>query len=78
MKTKYKWIEFFDESNPKHKTSCFCIQNHSNEIIGWIEWHIPWRQYCLYPEDQMVFNKGCLEDINHFIKQLMDARKKKS
>ena len=75
LKTKYKWIEFIDQSISKRKTQSFYIRNTSGDIIGVVEWHVPWRQYCFYPEDTMVFNKGCLEDINHFISQIMGARK---
>lgn len=42
--------------------------------LGVLKWYVSWRQYCFFPQPETVFNKGCLEDINHFITQLMEAR----
>jgi len=76
MKTEYQYITFKLASNPKHKTSTFNIRGKATGFaLGQIKWHGPWRQYCFFPSAETVFNKGCLSDINHFIDQLMDARK---
>ncbi len=76
MKTQYKHIEF-ERIKPekKRKTLIFICRNHNFENLGYIEWNNGWRQYCFSPEEECVFSKSCLEDINHFIQQLMDDRK---
>ena len=76
MKTHFEFISFADISDVTKKTSAWnCRNNHSETVLGRVQWHSPWRQYCYFPLCPAVYSKGCLEDINTFIKQLMDARK---
>lgn len=42
--------------------------------LGIIKWYAPWRQYCFFPDSGCVFSKGCLNDIENFIQELMDKR----
>jgi hypothetical protein len=77
MKTKYKYIHFEEIPLPR-KTSTWSIRNNkSGSLLGVIKWYGPWRQYCFFPSSygEVVFNKGCLEDINDFITQLMEIRR---
>lgn len=77
MKTKYKYIHF-EQIESKTKTSkWWCFNNKSLGTLGLIKWHPAWRQYCFFPYQNTIFNKGCMEDINDFITQLMDERKVK-
>ena len=71
MKTKYKFIHFI-KIEDKTKTSVWdCKSNRTNFLLGVIKWYLPWRQYCFYTMGaDVVFNVGCLEDINDFIRQL--------
>lgn len=82
----YKHITMIHvESKPK--TEVFDVYTKSKEIIsgvnehatflGDVRWYAPWRQYCFLPEDDCVFSKGCMADINDFITKLMDMRKTK-
>lgn len=76
MKTKYKYIHFKEIDSTGKKTSIWeCINNNSLDVLGFIRWYSSWRQYYLFPREYIAFNKGCLEDINNFITQLMDERK---
>lgn len=78
MKYKYQYINFAEQQS-KTKTKVFWIlSNSSNTKLGIIKWYSPWRQYCFYPDRFTIFNKGCLEDINTFIQQLMDERRNAS
>jgi hypothetical protein len=62
----------------KRKTAVWqCLNKSTDFSLGTIQWHSAWRQYCFFPEWNTVFNRGCLEDINDFIQQLMDERKNK-
>lgn len=75
MKTRYQYIFFFRVAQ-KPKTSVWsCMNNKSGATLGHIKWYAPWRQYCFFPAGETVFNAGCLDDINDFIKQLMELRK---
>jgi len=75
MKTEYKYFELVKTSGTL-KTDVYNIVGKRNEfILGRIKWYGPWRQYCLHSISGIVLNTGCLTDIQHFIKQLMDERK---
>ena len=76
MKTIYKYINFV-EVESKGKTSVWMCLSKDAYKLGEVKWYGPWRQYCFFPENA-IFNKGCLEDVNDFIKQLMDLRKNKN
>lgn len=51
------------------------ISKHRGNVLGQCRWHGPWRQYVFAPNSQTVFNVGCMEDINAFIRQMMEERK---
>jgi hypothetical protein len=77
VKTEYKYIHFENYSNPKQKTGRWmCVNNNHGTWLGEVKWYPGWRQYCFNPASDTVFSKGCLEDINNFIQQLMDGRKR--
>ncbi len=72
---EYKYI-YFIKVEDKPKTSVWhCRNQKSNGLLGVVKWYGPWRQYCFLPEPNTIFNTGCFENINHFIKQLTDERK---
>jgi len=76
MITIYKYIHFAETFSKRRKTRTFdCMNNDGVTFLGDIAWHCGWRQYCFYPNDNMIFAMSCLVDINHFIQQLMDERK---
>jgi len=59
------------------KTKHFSVRNiKSREILGYIKWYGPWRQYCFFPMVQTIFNMDCMRYIIDFIEELMEARKK--
>lgn len=79
MKTKYKYIHFEEIDSTGKKTSAWsCFNNKSKSALGIIKWYGSWRQYCWFPFGGTVFNKGCNENINDFITQLMEERKTKT
>ncbi len=79
MKTEYKYIHFDDYSNQKQKTGRWmCMNTNHGTWLGEVKWGCGWRQYCFFSAPAVVFSGGCLDDISHFIKQLMDQRKKGS
>jgi len=61
----------------KPQTSVYVIlSKHHVDPIGKIMWYAPWRQYCFFPEPETVWSRSCLDEVNAFINQLMEARKK--
>lgn len=69
----YKYITMI-KSEDKPKTSVFEVYTKHKDILGEIKWFPQWRQYCFFPEDDCVFSKGCMADINQFIEKLMIQR----
>ncbi len=76
MKTKYKYIHFSAyEQKKRQKTRRYaCFNTKRRILLGQVVWSTGWRQYVIYFADDVVFSKDCLEDVNHFIQQLMDER----
>lgn len=64
-----KYIHFV-KIEEKPKTSVWSVVNNTGDYpIGIIRWNPGWRQYCFYPETDIVFSVGCLQDICQFIKE---------
>jgi len=60
----------------KPKTKVYGVHSNSNEdLLGIIKWYAHWRQYCFFPTEETIFSKGCMEDVNKFIENLMNKRK---
>jgi len=77
IRINYKHIRMIKVfSKTTLKTTVWRVVNKDDIHLGRISWYGAWRQYCLFPENAIIFNTGCLEDINLFIKKLTDHRKK--
>lgn len=70
----YKYITMI-KIEDKPKTSVFAVESKHEDQLGIVKWFAQWRQYCFFPEDDCVFSKGCMDDINHFIAELHQLRK---
>lgn len=74
MKTQYEYI-YMAQLPFKGKTTKWEIHHvESDCCLGVIKWYASWRQYCFFPENDTIFSSGCLQDIQDFIKKLMDDR----
>jgi len=62
---KYKYIRF--EQSEETKTGWYCKNKKSDDILGFVYFYKPWKQYCFYTIDNMVFNISCLQDIADFL-----------
>ena len=74
---EYKYLSFI-ELKPKPKTKVFAVKNKLYEdILGYVKWYGPWRKYCFFPHPVpgLVFDAGCLEDIQKFINEQMLERR---
>ncbi len=75
MKTEYKYIHFV-KIEDKPKTSVWSCRNSNDHTeLGIIKWYPPWRQYCYFTRDLVIFNTGCLLEVISFIGQLKNERK---
>ena len=64
---EYEYITF-NEIDKKPKTKVYqCLNKKHGDVLGIVKWNAPWRQYCFYPHEGIVFSKGCLLDICDFI-----------
>lgn len=78
MKTEYKYIKFVigiaeyeQENGGTSKPIYECRNKKTDDILAYIEYYKPWKQYCFTQADSnIIFSEGCLADIIDFIKQL--------
>jgi hypothetical protein len=67
----------FELIEKKPKTNVYNVVNkESFRVLGEIKWHGPWRKYCFFPENNILFDSNCLKEVTTFIEKLMDERKK--
>jgi hypothetical protein len=73
---EYKYLSFV-ELPPKAKTKCFWVKNKlTGYLLGAIKWYAPWRKYCFFVDTTgLVFDAGCLADIQEFMNGLMAERR---
>jgi len=73
----YKYLAFIEmESPPDAKTKRFAVKNKQfGDFLGLVKWHGPWRKYCFFVNADLVFDAGCLADIQDFINTLMAERR---
>lgn len=77
LKKEYQYLVMEQVPTPTdRKTMIWEVTSRSSSaVLGEIKWFGRWRQYCFWPFSNTVFNVGCLEDIQHFIEQLMEMRR---
>jgi hypothetical protein len=57
------------------KTDRWVVKNAQREIIlGWIEWHAPWRKYWFCPVNGTGFDSVCMGEIANFMVTEMRKR----
>ena len=72
LKTKYKYIEFNQESNMYQDNPIWrCVNRKSKGQLCIIEYYPDWKRWVMGAVDHMnIFSRDCLEDIIHFMSQL--------
>lgn len=72
---KYIYMEL-DEELPK--TQIFDVMAKNGDVIlGQIKWYPQWRQYVFVPNWDTIFSRGCMEDINDFLRFIQKEKKLK-
>jgi len=72
----YKYLSFV-EMAPKPSTKVFSVRNKDSGFeLGTVKWYAPWYKYCFFIDSGgLVFDAGCLADIQDFINKLMAERR---
>ena len=65
-----KYLTFRRVGRAAKATKWVIINTHQGTLLGEIKWYRWWRQYTLMPNEGMVFNAGCLQEIVAFIGEL--------
>ena len=69
----------FELAEKKPKTSVYLVLSKSDRsVLGRILWERGWRQYVFRPSPNTIWSTGCLEEVQTFITELMDDRKKEN
>lgn len=69
------WIKFEPQPTSTKTAVVRVVSKSQDSVLGTIRWYGPWRQYVFYPAAACLFSRGCLEDVNEAIRDLMFARK---
>jgi hypothetical protein len=63
----------FDEIEDTGKTKKWNVT--SNARLGVVRWHAPWRRYVFHASFDSIFDASCLQEIETFMNEQMEARK---
>lgn len=69
------FIEFVETKDTGKTKAYNVVSKVSQDVLGEVRWYGPWRRYCFFPGDSMLFDYACLTEINTFLFALMEARK---
>jgi hypothetical protein len=62
------------ETRPK--TAVYGVYSaHHDERLGTVKWFGPWRQYCFFCTDVIVFSSSCFQALDKFVVALNRAKK---
>lgn len=67
MGKKYKHVRFVEHSKVTARTRLWWAWGKGDLALGCVKWYSPWRRYCFYPENNLLFDASCLWDIADFI-----------
>lgn len=79
-------LKFERTNKPKYKKTniynIFKVMNvprfyDGEEYLGLIKWYGAFRQYVLYPDNDTIWSKGCLELINNFLNKVNKRHRNK-
>lgn len=61
----------FQRTESRGSTLVYHVKNlHGNFLLGVIKWYPPFRKYSFFPEEGMVFDARCLNEIVKVITDL--------
>lgn len=73
--TKYLTFVFKGTSDSGKTGRYVVVSALTGTILGWIEFHAPWRKYWFCPLNGTAYDASCLADITNFLVELTAERK---
>lgn len=61
------FLTFIEVANPGKKTKRWTIYNRDNSLLGWIEFHAPWRKYVWSMSGGVIFDVNCTQEVADFL-----------
>ena len=76
---RYMVVELAPAQPESGKTKRWLIRNReSKDVLGYVAWHPPWRQFCFFSIGLLVLAASCLDDISGFVKRVNAEHKEQS
>lgn len=74
------YLNIYEErKSPSGKTSIYVVANSvTATILGYISWWGAWRKYVFKPNEEMVFDSNCLNEIESFLDEATAKQKEKN
>lgn len=72
--SKYLTFDRHDPTPPRKTPMIVVSSKRSGDLLGFIRWYGPWRQFCFWPQSATIFNTGCMDDIKAVIAELHAER----
>lgn len=45
------------------------ISDQGRNLLGFVQWHGAWREYCYYTQDGIILDAGCMQELASFCEQ---------
>ena len=72
-----KFLDFVEVEKPGRKTKVYQVWSKvtHRELLGGIQYCVPWRCFVFVPCEDTFYDIGCLEDIVKFIREITEEWK---
>lgn len=76
---KGSYFIIIESKQENKKTNIYYIYTDEDKevLLGKIKWYDPWRKYCFYPEDNIVWDNKCLTELVEYLNELNYEYKRK-
>ena len=74
MKTKYKFIEFFEWTGMDGEKYWRCQNRRGKYLLANVAYHKKWKEWEFLPQPNMSFTIECINDISDFLSQLINQK----
>lgn len=66
------YLSFEEFRKPGQKTRTWFVRSVQTGVdLAVIKWRAPWRRYCLYTANDVVFDEKCLHEVVVFLRAAM-------
>lgn len=69
---KGSYFIIIESKQENKKTNIYYIYTDEDKeiLLGRVKWYSPWRKYCFYPEDNIVWDNKCLTELVEYLNKL--------